>query len=231
LETFDYALKDMFKFNREKLIKFYDVKLKEPGHGAHVTAITSLWGEDLLFGLLRHYWLHKENCKSKILRYICTTGKKKGPRLDAWILKTKPNNGQTLFQVEVKNWSAYSIGGETLKFDASKEELRKFAEEYWLYWFEGKSLPIKVAKVIETMIKPENHTHLTATPLLCFWFYICDKQGKPYRIKTYDNGKQVHVFSASAYLRSLTMATIDIEMPRAERRLGLMKEVGWLGKT
>jgi hypothetical protein len=221
----------MFKFNRERLISFYDVKLKEPGHGAHVNAITGLWGEDLLLGLLRHFWFHKEHCTSEILKYTCTTGNKRGPRLDAWVLKTDPTKDKALFQVEVKNWSAYSMGGETLQLDAAKQELEEFSEGNWSYWFEGRSIHSNVSKVIEVMVKPEDYAHLPSIPLLCLWYYICDSRGRPYRIRSFGKGKEVHVFSASAYLRSLRSPTINIDMPRAERRLAMMKEIGWMGAT
>jgi len=67
------------------------------------------------FGLLRHFWLHKQESESKILTYQCTTGRLKGRRLDGWILKDE----KTLFQVEVKNNCAYAIEGETLKYNVS----------------------------------------------------------------------------------------------------------------
>lgn len=131
----------------------------------------------------------------------------------------------------MKNWSAYSIGGESLHLDASDGELEEFAEAYWKYWIEGKTLHSQISKVIETMVKPEDYTHLPSTPLLCFWFYMRDQQGRPYRVRSYSGKKEVHVFSGSAYLRSLRSQTIDVEMPRAERRLALMKDIGWMGQA
>jgi hypothetical protein len=93
------------KIAREKLIKFYDEDVREEGRGSHVSSITSLWGEDLILGILQSYWQKEENAASEILSYLCNTGNKSGYRLDAWILKTSASKKQTLYQVEVKNWS------------------------------------------------------------------------------------------------------------------------------
>ena len=43
--------------------------------------------------------------------------------------------------------------------------------------------------------------------------------------RTLMNGKNIHVFSASAYLRGLKHDFVDISMVRFERRLGLIQEL------
>jgi len=224
-------MKPVIKFKRKQLIEFFDVRVKHKedeggdtdGRGADVSAITALWGEDIIFGLLHHFWLHQENCKSTILSYSVKTGKKKGPKLDGWILKDK----ERLFQAEVKNWSASSIDGETLEFSASPEILREFSRG-WQDWFENGFLRSKAAKVMKTMSKPEHCKNSRATPLFCMWPYMVGRHGKPYCVFSFSDGREVHVFSASAYLRLLTEQNIEIEMPRARRRFALMKRMAFL---
>lgn len=209
------------KISREKLIRFYDEKLKVEGRGSDVSALTGLWGEDLLVGVLQLYWKNVEKADSKILSYACSCGTKSGYRLDAWLLK-----GNTLYQVEVKNWAAYSLGERELKFDATQEKIEKYCKEQWDYYFKSDEIPVaQVAKVFTPMKKPEGYETCQVTPLLCFWFFICESIQKPYSTRPYANGKKLDVFSASAYLRSLKDEKIEIAMPRAERRLRLLSEL------
>ena len=214
------------KIAREKLIKFYDEDVREEGRGSHVSSITSLWGEDLILGILQSYWQKEENATSEILSYLCNTGSKSGYRLDAWILKTSASKKLTLYQVEVKNWSAYSIGGEHLPITASDADLRNRSQEYWNYYFGSTSIPDKnVSKVMLPMKKPPGYEAHPVVPLLCFWFLIADEKRTHFSMKRYADGSRVHVFSASSYLRSLKDSHIDIFMPRAERRLRLLFEL------
>ena len=75
------------------------------------------------------------------------------------------------------------------------------------------------------MKKPAGYENITPVPLLCFWFYIAESIKNPYSKRQYLDGKEVHVFSASAYLRTLKDDYIDIAMPRAERRMRLISEL------
>ena len=208
------------KFNRKELLKFYDERVNDEGRGGDVSGITGLWGEDLILGLLRHFWRHEESCESKIVTYSCKSGK--GPKLDAWIEKTPRKGKNALFQTEVKNWSAWSIDDGTLELGALK--LRAYSEWWWKYFFEQKRLPARVAKVLKQMMRPKGCVNQVVTPLLCMWPYMVGKHGKPYIVGS-RGSKQLHVFSGSAYLRSLTSKYIEIEMPRTQRRLALMKEL------
>jgi hypothetical protein len=209
------------KFQREALIKFYD----EPsswsseivGRGSHVSAITGLIGEDLIIALLRHYW-KAQKFDSNILGYQCNQGTKKGKRLDAWLLY----DNSTLFQVEIKNWSGHSLSGYDLASNAHANNLKAFATKRWKYYFEGAAgLPREIEKVLISMSTPAEHRTKETKKLICFWAYIVDGNGKPYSVKKLDND-EIHVFSASAYLRSLSDEFIELEMPRAKARLSLL---------
>jgi hypothetical protein len=213
------------KIAREKLIRFYDERAEDAGRGSDVSALTGVWGEDLIFGVLQHYWKNRESADSDILSYSCSTGKKQGPRLDGWLLK-RVGEGNTLYQVEVKNWAAYSLGERELGFAPSETNLRKYCEEQWKYYFGSDTIPApSVAKVLIEMKKPEGYEEQSVTPLLCFWFFIAESLDSPFSRHHYPDGREVHVFSASAYLRSLTEQFIEISMPRAERRLKLLADL------
>ncbi|PTY04530.1 hypothetical protein DB347_17605 [Opitutaceae bacterium EW11] len=212
------------KIVREKLIKFYDERAHDAGRGSDVSALTALWGEDLLLGVLQHYW-RSEGAESEILSYSCSTGNRKGPRLDGWLLKRSCGT-EFLYQVEVKNWAAYSLGERQLEFAASEEELRRYSEEQWKHYFGGDTIPApSVAKVLVEMKKPDGYDGWQVTPLLCFWFFIAESLESSYSRHHYPDGRAVHVFSASAYLRSIKEEFIEISMPRAERRLKLLSDL------
>lgn len=214
------------RISRDKLIRFYDERVRDEGRGSDVASITSLWGEDLILAVLQFFWRKEEGASSQILSYSCSTGKKSGPRLDAWILKTDSAQNKTLYQVEVKNWCAYSFGGQHLPLNASEDQLLKCSQNEWSYYFGQEVIPTKlVSKVMETMKQPLGYEEIPATPLLCFWFLITEQLGKHFSQKCYANGRAVHVFSASSYLRSLRESHIDVDMPRAERRLRLLTDM------
>ena len=214
------------KIDREKFIRFFDEKSKDGSHGgSDVTAIIGLLGEDLLLGVLQHFWKSSEGVESKILDYKCNPGSLKGSRLDAWLLK-KARKKDELYQVEVKNWAVYAIGGKELKLDASKQDLEAYSQKNWNEHFAPEKIPSKgVRKVLEPMKKPSGYTHLASIPLVCFWFFIAESIANPYSKRRYSDGREVHVFSASAYLRSLKDDYVDIEMPRAERRTRLLSDM------
>lgn len=214
------------KIIREKLIQFYDERIKEEGRGAHVSALTALWGEDLILGILMHYW-KRQGIESQIISYACSTGGKKGPRLDAWILKqASSSEPEILYQVEVKNWSAYSWEGQELKLRATDKEIREHSDTEWNYYFGGDKIPTdSVSKVFTSMKVPNKHEGKKAIPLLCFWFYISDKDNQSLSIRRYEKGREVHVFSASAYLRSFKNEFIEIDMPRLNERLKLLNDM------
>lgn len=211
------------KISPKRIVGFFDQKSKDGNHdGSDVSAIIGLLGEDLLLGVLQHYWTSSEGTQSKILAYKCTNGSLKGPRLDGWLLKNA-RKGDELYQVEVKNWAAYAIGGKELKPDASEQELQNYSERNWNRFFAPEAIPGKhISKVLEKMKRPAGYEHLTPVPLICFWICVSATTMSPYSIRKYASGKQVHIFSASAYLRTLGDDHIHIAMPRAKRRLGLL---------
>jgi hypothetical protein len=214
------------KIAPKKIIRFFDERSRDKNHdGSDVTAIIGFLGEDLLLGALQHFWKSSEGVKSKILDYKCTRGSKKGSRLDAWLLKSVHERVE-LYQVEVKNWAVYAIGGKELRLDATEQERQVYSKRNWDRLFAPELIPGKhIAKVLEPMKKPHGYENLVAIPLICFWFHIAESSESPYSKRQYQDGKEVHIFSASAYLRTLQDDCIDIEMPRAERRKRLLSDL------
>lgn len=214
------------KLHRSALLHFYDdptsAHFSPEGRGAHVSAITGLMGEDLVLALLIHYWCGKGS-RAEVLSYKCTTGKSKGSRLDAWVLK----DDKELFQVEVKNWSGHSLGGYTLPENCPEEQLAAFANKRWMKYFAGdESLPDEISKILDNMRPPSEFEKLPVAKLIGFWFPIWNSDGQPFSVKVLKTDV-VNVFSASAYLRALPadLTTLELALPRAEARLALIAQL------
>lgn len=206
------------KFKRVELINFYESPKSWDGtivgRGSHVAAITGLIGEDLIMALVRHYWSNIEKEESKIISYQCNQGTKAGKRLDAWIEK----GNKCIYQVEIKNWSAHSLGGYDHPPIGSEQTLKDFATKRWNHYFgDATKLAPEIAKVAIDMTTTSK---LERKKLICFWAHIVNTDGNPY-----SKVNAVEVFSASAYLRSLKDDSIELELPRAELRLALLNNL------
>lgn len=213
------------QLSRTRLLQFYDERLTDPSRGGNISAVTGMLGEDLVLGIFRHYLLRTENCDVQLLPSPCNSAKRKGPRLDAWVLKRSDGN-QSLYQVEVKNWSAYSIGGRSLPLSCSESVLRRTAETEWSRQFpaEGIRSPA-VGKVLHPMKEPPGFSGTTITPLLCFWFAITSNFPSPYSLLRLQNNASLHVFSCSLYLRALQDEILDLPMPRFEKRMAMIRDL------
>jgi len=215
------------KIHGKELLRFYDRHSKwDDKIGSPVSAITGLIGEDLVLGLLQHYWESKG--KHVEIDYNCKSKSNVGPRLDAWV-----SVGRKHYQVEVKNWSAHSVGGISIEEPkwplhlAAAENLRRYAEE-------DRNLDA-IWKVVAKMSHPSGEGDI-GQPVLAFWSPVAVLGAKPAKmpcwfecpISTYAKKipqkyqdhkfERISIFSASLYLRSLTDKTINIAMPRFENR-------------
>jgi hypothetical protein len=212
----------MMKFNRTKLLSFYESPKswdkKIVGRGSHVAAITALIGEDLIIASLRHYWKNEKGQDSRIVSYQCNGGKKSGKRLDAWICT---DTDACIYQVEIKNWSAHSLGGYDHPLSGAENVLEDFSTKRWAHYFPETGLASEIAKVAIDMKVPVEFSNTQRKKLICFWAYVVDKNGGPYSIA--NNG--IEVFSASAYLRGLKEDSIELGLPRAEIRLSLLQDL------
>ncbi len=217
--------------NVRELLTFFDEVPVESK--PHATAIVSICGEDLGRGLLRH---HFESCGFQVqAEPRCTTGGKKGPRLDCWLKATKQDCEQ-LFQVEIKSWSAHAIGGKKLRLDASPEELELHKRERWhRIWDEERGIIHSgLIKVLTPMKLPEGWLHmgLRSEPMVCLWDAM-HPTGGPEALFSRDIPyphwcPRVWFFSMSAYLRNhLADECVWLKMSEMSNTVARME---WLKK-
>ena len=216
------------------LLNFFDEK---PDWAVgHATGIVGIVGEDLNAACLQHY-LKSLDGQAVVLRspdtgrpLPVTTGRKKGPRLDRWIRVEWPDRSTTVFQTEIKSWSAHGFGGVRFPLSGSLPELRKRKREQWdnLWDSRGKRLkhPLTV-KVLVPMKLPDCVDQAQEVlPLLIFWAALESRKNPNDHLFQVDVAdaefKELCVFSVSGYLRGLLskgVATIELEMQDAALRL------------
>ena len=113
----------------KETLRFFDEK---PESGCkQATSIVAVIGEDLAAGCFQK---HLESKGATVcVQYrregdcffpepVTTGGQKGSKRLDRWIVVDCPDDGQTVFQTEIKNSSAWAIKGEPIKLNASTIE-------------------------------------------------------------------------------------------------------------
>ncbi|MGQ3057394.1 MAG: hypothetical protein ACT6T0_09400 [Nevskia sp.] len=217
------------RFDRDALLHFYDdrnTKHFEPlNPKGHVSGITGLIGEPLLLDLLCQCLRKKaETSDARLLDEIpreIAPGRRK---LDGWIAS---DNARTLFQVEIKNWSAHSLGGHDLPAamdrDACVSEARCRYDEYFA---PDGTLPTSAEKVFAKCARPALPTDKTLRiePVLCFWHAVSSDGAEP--LSTAKScGRTLMVFSGSLYLRQLDSHTVEVESRLLADRLQLLKSI------
>lgn len=224
------------KLKLSKIIELYDT---ENSDGCHVSAITGIIGEELVLEAFKH-WLKSQN---KTVREVKGTPREKGEkgskgkRLDAWLCV-----GNRLHQIEIKNWSAYSLGGKPVPKEPDK--LKEYRIRKWSSRWDDDKKAFKrgrdyegLEKVLREMKKPIEHQSKDVIPTLCFWFPIHEKgKANPsFEVNLSDRycsrfpQKKLKIFSASNYLRFLVERnknrTLTLKLPKAERRLKIINEI------
>ena len=242
------ANSDLFTLNRISLIDLFDKKYLDEKLGSPLTAIISFFGEDLLLGLFDHYLRSKGDCIVS-LDYSCKSEGLTGHRLDAWV-ETK-NKLKTLYQTEIKNWSANALGGKPIKntenslLDAAKHNRQRYLNHT--------KTAKGVWKVLLEMNPPKWHTktNITFLPLLAFWSPIAPQKDidsekflEPFfevetqefkeiilgsELFTHNDSyaESVSIFSASNYLRRIKDCNVTVRMPRVKQRLEIMGKMGF----
>jgi len=208
-----------------QLLQFYDDPPRK--NGANTTAITAVIGEELGAGLLIDYF-HIQGWSAVLINKSVTQGTASGTRLDRWI-KVVRGNRATYYQVEIKNWAAFAIGGRRIEVDALASQLRKHKIERWSREWDGSTFrKPKVLKVLTPMIPPEKGYKVE--PLVCFWDAMhptgADNALFSLPIKS-ESFARVWVFSMSAHLRNLLKSgqnIVKIDSPNIKARLD------WLDK-
>ncbi len=210
---------DMMTVNISALLRFFDEVPDDSRR--HATSIVSVVGEELGLALLVDY-LSKTDAGARLLKEPCKTGKKRGSRLDGWVETTS-----TLYQVEVKSWSAHSFGGTPLRIDASPEELPAFRVARWNEnWRNGTFADPPAAKVLERM--PPPHPHSNIEPLIVFWVAMNpDGKADPF-FRVALEGERfpvLNVFSVSGYLRQIPEDTLELSLPNTRTRMRWLSEM------
>jgi hypothetical protein len=160
---------DTLTINVEEVLRFFDEK-PECSRG-HATGVVGVIGEDLNTGCFRHY-AESKGAKVSVKADKVNTGKSKGPRLDRWIVVDWPDRGRTVYQTEIKNWSAHAISGKTLAVGATPDKVADYKQERWDLRWDSQSRALKldmVAKVLVQMKRPDGVTEEEVRPLLIFW--------------------------------------------------------------
>ena len=206
--------------NVRELLSFFDEEAK--GSSRHASAIVGVAGEDLGAALLAKY-LRSENIFAEILADSCTQGTKTGRRLDRWVFTRAPSGSETLYQVEIKNWSAHAIGGRKLAISVSPSDLQAYKIERWSKEWSGTTFrKEQVLKVLTPMKPPRRIASPTVEPLVCFWTALHPEGAEsPFfsvPLTEDPHFQRVSVFSMSSYLRSLPDASITLDMPQVAIR-------------
>lgn len=188
----------------------------------HATAIVAVAGEELGAALLVDY-LGSVGRQASVLPGPCTPGTRSGARLDRWIevMEDPP----TLYQVEIKNWSAHAIGGTRLPRDASPELVAAHAAQEWSAHWNGQSFNgDHMQKVLMPMRPPRLGCRVL--PLIAFWGVVHATE-VVFTVPVPGNPvfPDVTVFSMSAYLRRNLGRTLHLEMPLTTQRIAWLQRL------
>ncbi len=216
----------------------------------HATGVVGVVGEDLNTACFQRY-IESQGASSCVATEPVTTGRRKGPWLDRWIVVDWPDGGKTVFQTEIKSWSAHAFGGSSLSVDATPEEAAILKQRNWGGQWNSERRTLShpyTAKVLAPMKLPDRLQEYDkdVRPLLIFWQPIgppdqADKHlfsipnptcNFPFNHPaTWPNPSEFRdfpdlwVFSVSSYLRSIPDAKIELEMPNAAARLRIFGQL------
>ncbi len=218
----------MITLNIRQILQFFD---EDKEATKHSNAVKTIIGEELMLALLLEYF-KQEGIYASIIQ-PCTTGKKKGNRLDAWVKIQKPTSSNLCFyQVEVKSWSAHGIGGKS-KFinpDWSESEYCDYKRKIWgNYWKNGRFNADEINKVLTQMNPPESSA--IVKPLACLWEMMHpDGDKNPFfTVKTAQDSyfREVSIFSVSSFLRGLSSneSELKLDLPILSARLERLNKI------
>jgi hypothetical protein len=210
----------------KSLLEFYDNRV-ETNRG-HVTAITAVIGEELGEGLLIDYFLRR-GLTAKVVYGSVTQGTNIGNRLDRWIIVTRGQHS-IYYQVEIKNWGAFAMGGRSIAVDANARTLRIHKIERWSKEWNGKGFIKEAVQKVLTPMKPPVQG-VQVEPLVCFWdaMHPTGAAAPLFSIPlSLGPFARVWVFSMSSYLRNLLKSgeqIVEIDAPAIKARRQLLKDL------
>jgi hypothetical protein len=215
------------KLDLRELVNFYDYAVK--GSERHAAAVNAMIGEEFAVSLVLQYF--QKNGKTLVaLPVPCTQGTQKGKRLDKWFVQKDPE-GVFLYQTEIKNWSAHSIGGtpavkEWHDLPLDSLEWTQYRKKVWNRRFTTNSTlrDPEARKVLTPMKPPSEFEHAAIKPVICFWegmhpegkvdvFFDVSLTGEKF--------DRLFVFSMSNFVHQLLAEGtyfLDVAMPDAAAR-------------
>lgn len=216
------------RLDLEQLLDFYDYRVQ--GSDTHASAINAVLGEDIAVELMRN---HFEALGFKFQETEpCTQGRQAGHRLDRWV-HIERDGEESLYQVEIKNWSAHSIGGRRVPRNPSEDEMKIFRQERWHRQFnERTNIPTQkeTVKVLTPMLAPRQFERLQQQPMLCFWEPMHPLGSEDAFMSapvTDPNFETIFVFSMSNHIRRLLRETryLEISSKTIDDRLGWLNKI------
>ena len=227
--TLSTSASGLIKIDVKALLRFFDEK---PDWSlGHATSVVGVAGEDLNTACFLHYIKESKGSSATVLRdgsgspLPVGPGTKKGPRLDRWIQVDWTSGLRTVFQTEIKNWSAHSLSGKTLSVSARIEEVREYKRMRWEHRWDSEARLLRnspTGKVLRRMKPPAGVDEECIRPLLIFWEALGPSdRADDHLFDVEVNGQipELWVFSVSSYLRSIRDDTLELDMPDAAHRL------------
>ncbi|MCK4505537.1 MAG: hypothetical protein KAW14_07980 [Candidatus Aegiribacteria sp.] len=223
----------MIRIYIPKILDFYD---KDVDSRRHSNSIKAISGEEMGLALLKHYW-ESSGAKLGTIEYPCTTGRRKGPRLDGW-LKVQEKKQVVLYQIEVKSWSIHGICDRgkynILLNNANTEQLKDFRIKRWEDYWDSSQNRFKASQLDKVLVKMKykgEKNFKSQKALACLWVSI-HPEGKsevmftvPCKSEHFD---EVTIFSMSNYLRECYAngtKELEIETPDLSARMSHLNEM------
>jgi hypothetical protein len=206
----------------KEVLRFFDTDRELNRYASGVKAV---FGDEFGLQLLCHYLRHQGE-QAEIVSRRTTTGGRVGHRLDGWLQVGKAPRA-VLYQVEVKMWSATSLGGKTLPLDADRRQIRAYKRRAWRSYWTGTTFRSKQLKKVLRPMKPPSPAR-SVRALACLWAPMHPKGGDAalFRVRLRRRRfSEVWVFSMSSYLRQLRRSEIDLHLPDVEERLRLLRRM------
>lgn len=216
--------------NLQSLLEFYDYR--PPKSKGHASAINAVLGENIAIELMKHYFKGEGYEVTSV--QPCTQGARRGHRLDIWFGLEKGDN-KTIHQVEIKNWSAHSLGGIQVDKDWDQHRMEQHRKMVWGRRFNIENkVPAEIAseKVLTQMMIPDEYRQYKQhKALLCFWEPM-HPEGKliplfevPVISEAFNT---LSVFSMSNYVSILLrqkIATLEVCMEEADARVDWLQQL------
>lgn len=192
-------------------------------------SINTIAGEELCIEAFCHFMRSVDNA-AEVLEGVVSQRGKAGKRLDAWIRITDKEDHSILYQAEVKNWSAHSLGSvwkRNVDFELHK------GDRWRGHWRPDTGLLHSATqKVLTKMTYVGSPVEQRA--LLIFWWPVAedDNCGEFFKVKvpttTTSDFEELFVFSTSLYFRKLLrqgVSTIQLNLPGFHRRMSALERL------